>query len=202
MEPHEILREDSTLAPLIDRHGELRLDPADDLFARLVTSIIRQQVSMAAASAIHDRLESRVHLTPVGILEADPADLREAGLSEQKVGYLIDAAETFQEHEYTKEALADHPDEEIRDRLTEIAGVGPWTANMQLLFTFGREDIFPVGDLGVRAGMAELFDLQRSDRDRMVEIASRWAPYRSYATLYLWRVEEDVVDAVSEVTTS
>jgi DNA-3-methyladenine glycosylase II len=83
--------------------------------------------------------------------------------------------------------------------LTGITGVGEWTARMQLLFTFGRPDVFPVGDLGVRKGMWALFDESLS-RAEMVEKAQRWEPYRSYASLYLWRVEEDIAASVDEVT--
>jgi len=88
--------------------------------------------------------------------------------------------------------------EEVTE-LTGITGVGTWTANMQLLFALGREDVFPVGDLGIRKGMYALFgDCSRAE---MTGIAERWAPYRSYATLYLWRVGEDAPAGTDEVTT-
>jgi DNA-3-methyladenine glycosylase II len=88
-------------------------------------------------------------------------------------------------------------DDAVIDELTSITGVGDWTARMQLLFSLGRPDVFPVGDLGIRKGMRALYgDI---DRETMVERAKRWAPYRSYASLYLWRIEEDIADAVDEV---
>jgi DNA-3-methyladenine glycosylase II len=194
------LREDDYLAPLVAEHGPLTLDPADDLFERLVVSILRQQVSMASAAATRERLFEAVEVTPEGILAADPAVLKDAGLSRQKTRYVREVAETFDAEGYDKAHFADATSEEIRAALTEITGVGEWTANMQLLFTFGRPDVFPVGDLGIRKGMETLFgeDLSRAEmRDR----AERWAPYRSYASLYLWRVEEDIAESVAEVQT-
>jgi len=193
-----MLRADDALGPVVERHGPLALDPSDDLYRRLVVSILRQQVSMASAAATRERLFDAVEVTPEGILAADEATLCEAGLSRQKTRYVRAAAETFREAGYDKAYLADMTDEEIVATLTDITGVGPWTARMQLLFTFGRPDVFPVGDLGVRKGMRTL--LGDMDREGMIAEAERWRPYRSYASLYLWRVEEDIADSVAEVT--
>jgi DNA-3-methyladenine glycosylase II len=195
--PHETLLEDSYLGPLVDRHGRLELDPADDMFERLVVSILRQQVSMESAAATRQRLFEAVEVTPEGVLAADPETLRDVGLSRQKTGYVRNVAEAFRD-EYSKEYFEGMADEAVVDELTEIKGVGEWTANMQLLFSLGRPDVFPVGDLGVRKGMRNLYgeDLSRAE---MVTEAERWAPYRSYASLYLWRVEEDIADSMAEV---
>ncbi len=194
----DALREDDYLGPLVEQHGALSLDPADDLFERLVISILRQQVSMASAAATRERLFDAIDVTPEGVLAADDETLGDAGLSRQKTRYVREIAETFQSEGYDKAHFADATDEEIRDALTDITGVGPWTANMQLLFTFGRPDVFPVGDLGVRKGMQTLFEAELS-RAEMESEAERWAPYRSYASLYLWRVEEDIAESVAEV---
>jgi DNA-3-methyladenine glycosylase II len=195
--PYETLSEDSYLGPLVEQHGRLDLDPADDMFKRLVVSILRQQVSMASAAATRERLFEAVEVTPDGILAADPETLRGAGLSRQKTGYVRNVAEAFRE-EYSKAYFEELDDEAVVDELTSIKGVGEWTANMQLLFSLGRPDVFPVGDLGIRKGMRNLYgeDLSRAE---MIEEAERWAPYRSYASLYLWRVEEDIADSVAEV---
>lgn len=195
--PHDILREDEYLGPLIDRHGILDLDPADDMFRRLVVSILRQQVSMESAAATRRRLFEAVEPTPEGILAADPQTLRDAGLSRQKAGYVKNVAEAFNEG-YDKAYFEEMSDEAVREELTAIKGVGEWTANMQLMFSLGRPDVFPVGDLGVRKGMDALFGPGLS-RDEMVAEAERWELYRSYASLYLWRIEEDVSEAVEEV---
>jgi DNA-3-methyladenine glycosylase II len=197
-DPHDHLRAaDEVLAALVDEHGELDIEPAADLFERLVTSILRQQVSMASAAATRERLFEAVEVTPAGILAADETTLRDAGLSRQKTRYVKNAAEAFLEHEYSHETFAELDDDAVVDELTAITGVGQWTAEMQLLFALGRPDVFPVGDLGIRKGMRTLYgDLSREE---MVEKAETWRPYRSYASLYLWRSKEDVAETVAEV---
>nr|WP_240137581.1 DNA-3-methyladenine glycosylase 2 family protein [Salinigranum salinum] len=185
-------------AALIDEHGELGIEPAEDLFARLVTSILRQQVSMASAAATRERLVAAVELTPEGVLAADESTLKDAGLSRQKTRYVKNVAEAFLENGYAHESFRGMDDEAVVDELTSITGVGRWTAEMQLLFSLGRPDVFPVGDLGIRKGMRTLYgDLSREE---MVEMAEPWRPYRSYASLYLWRVKEDIAESVAEVT--
>ena len=188
-DPHEFLREDDLLAPLVAEFGELELDRADDLFDRLVTSVLRQQVSMASAAATRERLEEAVSVTPASILDVDDAVLRQAGLSRQKTRYVNEIAAAFREHGWTRADFEAMSDEEVVDVLTDITGVGEWTARMQLLFALGREDVFPVGDLGIRKGMEALFDREMT-RAEMVEAAERWRPYRSYASLYVWRAYE------------
>lgn len=194
----EALREDRYLGPIVEEHGPLSLDPADDLYGRLVISILRQQVSMHAAAAIRGRLFEAVEVTPEGVLAADEATLRDAGLSSQKARYLRTTAEAFQTEGYDLAYFEELNDQEVVDELTSIVGVGDWTAHMQLLFCFGRPDVFPVGDLGIRKGMETLFG-EEMTRAEMVERAERWAPYRSYASLYLWRIEEDIAESVAEV---
>jgi DNA-3-methyladenine glycosylase II len=195
-EAHEFLRT-TDLAPLVAEHGELSVEPADDFFARFVTSILRQQVSMASAAATRDRLFTAVEVTPEGVLAADESTLRDAGLSRQKTRYVRNLAEAFLAEDYSVASFEGLSDEAVVAELTEITGVGAWTARMQLIFSLGRPDVFPVGDLGVRKGMRTLYgDI---DREEMCERASAWAPYRSYASLYLWRATEDVTESVTEV---
>jgi len=196
-DPNDVLAADPDLGPLVEAHGPLTIEPADDFFWRFVVSVLRQQVSMASAAATRERLEAAVETTPAGILAADEQVLRDAGLSRQKTDYVCNIAAAFRDRGYSKAYFAEMTDEEVVAELTTIKGVGEWTANMQLMFSLGRLDVFPVGDLGIRKGMNALYgDLTRAE---MVERAERWAPYRSYASLYLWRVEEDVTESVSEV---
>lgn len=210
------LREDPELAPLVEEYGPMTIQPAEDFYQRFVVSILRQQVSMASAAATRERLfdavgqsptssqdspnpDEAVEVTPEGILAADPELLRDVGLSRQKTEYVKNVAEAFVERGYSQEYFADMTDAEVLAELTSIKGVGEWTANMQLMFSLGRPDVFPVGDLGIRKGMWALFgdDLTRAE---MEEVAERWAPYRSYASLYLWRADEDITESVGEVT--
>jgi DNA-3-methyladenine glycosylase II len=196
--PHDHLASDGHLGPLIDRYGRLELDPAGDMFRRLVVSVLRQQVSMASAEATRERLFETIDVTPQNVLAVDPETLKECGLSRQKTDYIRNIAAAFDD-EYDRAYFEELDDEAVIEELTTIKGVGEWTARMQLLFALGRPDVFPVGDLGVRKGMRALFG-EKMTREEMVTEAERWAPYRSYATLYLWRIDEDVVDSVDEVT--
>ena len=132
--PHEHLREDPDIGPLVATHGHLTLDPAPDLFRRLVVSICRQQVSMASAAATRDRLFDAVEMTPAGVLAADDATLKDAGLSRQKTRYVNEVAAAFEAHGYSVEYFEALDDNAVREELTAITGVGEWTANMQLLY--------------------------------------------------------------------
>ncbi len=180
------LRSDPDLAPLVEEHGPLELEPADDPFRRLVVSLTRQQVSMAAAAAIEKRLFDAVEVTPGGLLAAEESTLRDAGLSRQKTEYVRAVARAWREREYDRGFFEGMDDEAVTAELTGIHGVGTWTAKMFLLFALGRPDVFPVEDLGIRRGMESLYG-DGMDRQEMVATAERWRPYRSTASLYLWR---------------
>lgn len=180
----EVLREDPELTSLVERQGRHHVEPADDAFERLVVSIVRQQVSMSSAEAIRERLFDEFTVEPAELRYADAEELRDVGLSEAKASYVRDAAETFGERGWTKESFGDWSDDRVRDELQDIRGVGRWTADMFLIFVLGRDDVFPVGDLGVRKAMEELYG--HETRSEMVDYSERWSPYRSTASLYLW----------------
>jgi len=189
----ESLRTDPALSPVVAEIGAVDLQPAEDPFERLVTALVRQQVSMAAAAAIRERLFEAVEVTPAGVLAADPATLREAGLSEAKVEYARAVAVAWRDRGWSRDYFAGRADAAVVDELTAVRGVGDWTAKMFLMFCLGREDVFPVEDLGIRKGMWALVD-EDLTRAEMDDRAAAWRPYRSYASLYLWRaVEDDLV---------
>jgi DNA-3-methyladenine glycosylase II len=185
MEP---VARDPKLGPLVEAHGDLPIGTADDEFARLVVAIVNQQLSVESAAAIRERLFDRVEVTPAGVRDAEETTLREVGLSGQKVEYVRNVAAAFDERDLTRDGLAGESDEAVIDALTEIRGVGVWTAKMYLIYVLGRPDVFPVEDLGVRKAMAELYGYDDDDREGMIDHAERWRPYRSYASRYLWRV--------------
>ena len=187
---HDVLRNDPVMANLLDRH-----DPYTEAdwgeFERLCISIINQQLSTASAAAVKERVFDLLNeeITPERVLAAEETALRETGLSNAKVEYLQNAARAFQENDYTKEGMAHLNDEEVVDRLTEIRGVGEWTARMYLLFALEREDVLPLGDLAVRNGIKELYGDDKGKamaRAEMREIAEAWRPYRSMATRLIW----------------
>ncbi|WP_435363580.1 DNA-3-methyladenine glycosylase family protein [Haloarchaeobius sp. DYHT-AS-18] len=184
-DPHEFLRTDPDLGPLVDEHGELTVEPHPEPFERLVVSIVNQQLSVQSAAAIRERLFDRFEVTPAGLLAADDDALADVGLSGQKIRYVRNVAERFEDG-LSVERLHDLDDDAVVAELTEITGIGDWTAKMFLIFCLGREDVFPVEDLGIRRGMEELYG--EATRAEMVETAERWHPYRSYASRYLWRV--------------
>lgn len=185
------LREDPAMARLIDRHGPLTVEPAGDEFARLCTSIVNQQLSTASAAAIHERFLGVLggDPTPGRVLAADADALRDAGLSGTKVEYLRAAATAFRDaaSDLTREGLTDASDEAAVAALTDIRGVGEWTARMYCIFALGREDVLPLGDLAVRRGIEQVYnDGEELTRAEMREIGAAWRPYRSYGTRYIW----------------
>jgi DNA-3-methyladenine glycosylase II len=184
-DPHDHLRADPHLGPYVESHGELEVEPAEDPFARTVVSVLNQQLSTASAAAIRDRVFDRFEVTPSGMLDAEEAALRDAGLSRQKVEYVREIARAFGDGRIDPDRYAGMDDGAVVADLTAVRGVGDWTAKMFLMFVLGREDVFPVEDLGIRRGMAALFD--DPTRAEMVDLAEPWRPYRSYASLYLWR---------------
>ena len=185
---HDTLREDPVLRALIEEFGELELDVADDPFERLVISIINQSISTASANAVRERVFALFDdLTPEAVLAADADELRDAGLGETKTEYVRNAARAFRERDLTREGFADANDEEVIDELAGIRGVGEWTGRMYLIFALGREDVLPLGDLAVRRGIASLYGDGEMTREEMRAVAERWRPYRSLATLYIWR---------------
>jgi DNA-3-methyladenine glycosylase II len=184
---YAVLREDPVMAGLIDRH-DLSVERNCDEYERLCISIINQQLSTASAAAVRERVFDRLEeVTPAAVLAADEGALREAGLSRSKVEYVRNAARAFRENDYTRAGLASYSDAEVVDLLTEIKGVGEWTARMYLLFVLERPDVLPLGDLAVRRGIEELYaDGEGLTRAEMREIAEPWRPYRSVATRYVW----------------
>lgn len=183
------LRSDPRMDRLVETHGRLTIDPADNEFRQLCRSIINQQLSTASANAIRERTFTLLdgEVTPERVLTADVEALRDAGLSETKVDYLRSAADAFQSRDLTREGLADLTDGEVVDEMTAIRGVGDWTARMYLIFVLGREDVLPLGDLAVRKGIEAVYgNGNEMSRDEMREVAETWRPYRSYGTRYIW----------------
>jgi len=188
-DPEPVLREDPVLAAVIDRRDPHPLEPVENEFERLCVSIINQQLSTASAAAVRDRVFDILEgvVTPASILDASRDALREAGLSRTKVDYVENAARAFQERDLTRAGLADHTNEDVIAELTQITGIGKWTAHMYLIFVLERPDVLPLGDLAVRRGIEQLYnDGDELPRSEMREIAEPWRPHRSTATRYLW----------------
>jgi DNA-3-methyladenine glycosylase II len=185
------LRLDLQLGKLIQSYQlkPLRQPETIDIFSDLVGSIISQQLSVKAADAIEKRVLAALPpegLTPTTILTADQETLRSCGLSYAKIKYIRSAADAVLSGLVNFDNLGSLPDEEVIQELVQISGVGRWTAEMLLIFSLERPDVFSVGDLGLRNAVARLYGLDREDRGAISLLAEAWSPYRSLASRYLW----------------
>lgn len=182
---------DEAMATLIAHVGTIELPPPRSDFHTLVEAIISQQVSTKAAATIHGRLQRLAanDVSPGRILDLSTEALRSVGLSGQKSKYLHALASAFAKNAETYHRLHDMEDAEVIASLTEIKGIGIWTAQMFLIFTLLREDVFPIDDLGIRKGMERFILNEKAapSRKDMTARAELWAPYRSVASLYLWK---------------
>jgi DNA-3-methyladenine glycosylase II len=181
---------DPVLAEIIGRVGEYRIQFREPEFATLVRSIVYQQLSGRVASVIHGRLETALKgsVTPAGILKLRPERMRKLGLSAAKTAYIRDLARHTRYGSVIFEELSDLPDQEVIERLTQVKGIGAWTAHMFLIFALRRNNVLPTGDLGIRNAIRKAYALQEVPQPKDVEsIAERWHPYCSVACWYLWR---------------
>jgi DNA-3-methyladenine glycosylase II len=187
---------DATLGQLIERYGTLPPEregrPAhDDHYGALLRSITNQQLSVAAARTIYNRMLDRFGgrpPTPEEILADDPEELRSVGLSRPKIGYLRSLAEHVIAGELELERLDELPDERVIEELVAVKGLGEWTAHMFLMFQLERPDVLAVGDLGVRRAIERAYSLEAlPDRETMERLAEPWRPHRTLACRYLWR---------------
>lgn len=174
-----------------DDPANARRVPAGDHYGALVRAIVGQQLSTKAARTIFGRLTERFGgrtPTPKEILADDPDELRTAGLSRAKAGYLRSLAEHVLSGELELERLDELPDEEVAAELVAVKGLGQWTADMFLMFHLQRPDVLPVGDLGIRRAVERAYGLAAlPDADELTRIAEPWRPHRTLACRYLWR---------------
>ena len=182
---------DPVLGDLMAHCGPCTLEPGDtDPFVTLYRAIIAQQLSGRAASTITERLEALFDgdvLTPAGILATPDETLRSLGLSRQKQASLKDLASKTSDGSLPLAALATLSDEDAMRQLTQVRGIGVWTAEMFLIFSLGRLDVFPVGDLGIRKAIQRVYGYKKMPAvSTMHRHARKWAPYRTIATWYLW----------------
>lgn len=185
-------RADKRLKTVIERHGAPKLRRERNAWKALSSSIIGQQVSVHAASAIRGRFAAIIpesdYPTPTEVLIASDETLRGAGLSRNKVLALRDLARHLEEGLLVPRRFAKMSDEEVIEALIPVRGIGRWTAEMFLLFSLARPNVLAVDDLGLRNAMKRLYDLPEIPKpDVMREIAAPWQPFRSVASWYLWR---------------
>jgi len=181
---------DPVLGGLIAKVGAYQLSKREPNFETLCRSIVYQQVSGKAAATIFARLAKAVgrRFSARALLSLTPAELRACGLSQQKASYVRDLAQRVVSRQLDFRKLLALSDEEVIERLTEVKGVGVWTAQMFLIFALERPNVLPILDLGVRNAVSKAYGLETHPKPAdLARIAEPWHPYCSVATWYLWR---------------
>ena len=184
---------DGRLAPVIVASGPCRIKPHTDHYGELVGSIVGQQLSSVAAGTIWRRVLDLFDgnmPAPQQLIKVDDQKLRDVGLSWAKVKYVKDLAQHVLDGRLDLEHIATMPNEQVIEQLTAVKGIGEWSAHMFMIFGLGRLDILPVGDLGVRKAVMNLYGLKEMpDPARTVTIANQnsWHPYESVAAWYCWQ---------------
>ena len=186
---------DPGLIRLLDSFEIDDLIPEKNYFKSLTRSIIYQQLSGASAKAIHDRFisiyDNDAYPTPKQVLRTQLETLHSIGLSRFKAQYIHNIAEAFIENPIKYETLDQKKDEDVITILTEIKGVGLWTAQMFLMFTLNRPDVFPATDLALQKGFQFYFDFDQLPKvNEMIEMSQKWRPHRTTVSLFFWRILE------------
>ena len=184
------LRRDPALATIIDIVGDYKLKKRNHHFSVLVESIISQQLATNAANAIFKRFKELYPKFPTAseILSTKASKLRAIGLSGMKIEYLKDLARHVEEGRLDMRLVSKMSDEDVITHLTQVKGIGRWTAEMFLIFSLGRQDVFPVDDLGLRKGVQKLLSLSDTPKPKeIIKLGDSWRPYRTIATWYLWK---------------
>lgn len=192
------LRKDPILKKIIKATGKLDPVASKDLYTSLLTSIVSQQLSVKAADTIYSRfilLFPNKIPHPELILKLHDDQLRAVGLSYQKAGYLKNIATFSKEKTLSYKSLYRKSNDDLIEYLTEIKGVGRWTAEMILMFSLNRADVFPVDDLVIQNAIKKHYNLLSKGKElhkEMNEIAERWQPYRSLACRHLWKFKDEI----------
>ena len=181
------------MGKLIDQFGLPDLNPISNYYESLVRSIVYQQLSGKAATTIYDRFKDlfnfKTYPKPMDVLQIPYETLRSVGLSNQKANYIRDLSEKWHRGEVDLSKVNLMSDEEISTELIKVKGIGQWTADMFLMSTLDRPDVFPIGDLGIQKGFMGLNKMDRLPTPKEMEMeADMWRPYRTVAAWYLWKL--------------
>ena len=192
----EFLKRDKNMQVLIEKFGRPNFKIGQDYFQSLFRSIIFQQLSGEAAQTIFNRLVKLIPkksiLCPNEVLKLDKDDMRRAGLSFQKINYVRNLAEYFENTSLQKKDFEIMTNEEISRELIQIKGIGQWTVDMFLIFTLNRADILPYGDLGIQKGIMKILNTEiLPSKKEMENCSKKWKPFRTIACWYLWRIADD-----------
>ena len=192
----DFLKRDKYMQVLIKKFGRPDFNQGQDYFQSLLRSIVFQQLSGKAAQTIYERLVSLIpktsNLCPNEVLKLNKDEMRKAGLSFQKINYVRNLADYFENNSFLKKDVEEMTDEEISKELIQIKGIGQWTVDMFLMFTLNRADILPYKDLGIQKGIMKIFKMKNlPSKNEMENCSMKWRPYRTIACWYLWRIADD-----------
>lgn len=187
----ETLKKDLVMKGLIDTFGNLEeIKISSNLYIDILESIVSQQLSVKASDTIWKRFENLFpdkKITPDYLLTLPDQTIRDVGCSFSKIKYMKCLSEMVVNNELDLEGLTYMDNEEVIVELTKVKGIGRWTAEMILIFSLDREDVFSIGDLGLRNVVSKLYEVDRDNLEEITKISEKWAPYRSYASRYLWK---------------
>ena len=192
----DLLKRDKIMQVLIKKFGRPDFNQGQDYLQSLLRSLVFQQLSGKAALTIYERLVSLIpktsNLCPNEVLKLNKNEMRKAGLSFQKINYVRNLADYFENNSLQKKDVDEMTDEEISKELIRIKGIGQWTVDMFLMFTLNRVDILPYKDLGIQKGIMKILNMKNLPSKKEMENCSReWRPYRTIACWYLWRIADD-----------
>lgn len=188
-----LAKHDPIIGALIERFGDCKIAPHTDYYGELVSAIIGQQLSEKAGATIYKRfltLFDGMLPTPEQIITTDTEAIRAIGCSYSKAGYMKDLAQHIIDGRLDLDHIATLPNDVVIEQLVAVKGIGEWSAHMFMMFSLGRLDILPTGDLGIRKGMVLNYGIEELPKPAaMHEIAlkNKWAPYQSVASWYLWQ---------------
>ena len=191
-----LLKRDKKMRVLINEFGRPDYNLKHDYFQSLLRSIVFQQLSGKAAQTIYKRFVNLIpknsNLCPNEVLKLDKDEMRKAGLSFQKINYVNNLSDYFENNSFQKKDVERMTDEEISKELIQIKGIGQWTIDMFLMFTLNRPDILPYKDLGIQKGIMKILNMKNHPTKKEMEnCSSKWRPYRTIACWYLWRMVDD-----------
>ena len=191
----EILSKDLKMKKLIRDYGPPNFELKNNYFQSLMRSIVFQQLSGKAANTIHQRLIGLLpnnKITPKEVLALTNENMKQVGLSSQKINYIKNLADYFDTNLFNTNKVEKMSNKQISEELIQIKGIGQWTVDMFLMFTLNRLDVMPYSDLGIQKGMKILFNLNElPTKDKMRTLSTKWKPYRTIACWYLWKIVDD-----------
>ena len=185
------LKKDCRFSKIIKQVGEYNVKKTTNRYQSLVEAIIAQQLSGSAAESIlkkFKKLYKAKFPKPIEVIKTPDSKLRKAGLSKMKISYIKDLSKKIETNQLNMRKISTQSDEIIVEQLTSVRGIGRWTAEMFLIFSLGRLDVLPVGDLGLKKGIQLMYSFNELPDEKEIErLAESWRPYRTVATWYLWK---------------